>query len=95
MPLILPAKTQCGLCNGVLGDAGDVIAFPAFLGRRHALHRYSDAVFHKSCFETLPERTELELLYRRYREIWASKPENLKSLADINAWCRDAFKEFQ
>jgi hypothetical protein len=94
MAIIIRDKTKCWLCGQAISTQDDVIAFPAFLGPNHRLNRYSDSVFHRSCFIKCLERKDVESLYLRYREIWESRPKELKSLEEIDAWGREALKEF-
>jgi hypothetical protein len=94
MALLIRGKTKCPLCEKVITDNDDVIAFPAFLGANHPLSRFSDSAFHRTCFSTCPERAEVESLYRRYRKIWEQRPKDLKSAGEIDAWGKEAFKEF-
>ncbi len=95
MALVFPGKTTCALCGQIIHDAMDIVAFPAFLAPRHRLYRFADGAFHISCFANWPESQELERLYKRYREIWESRPTNLTSLQEIEEWGRSAFKEFE
>lgn len=92
MVAFFPGRTTCALCGAVIPSAEDCIGFPAFLRPDHRLHRYSDAAFHKTCFNEWPDREPFEEVYRRYRQIWDNRPRNLKTLDEIEAWGREAFK---
>lgn len=94
MALLIRGKTKCLLCGSTIADEDDVVAFPAFLGASHRLARFSDGAFHKHCFSECAEQREVESLYRRYREIWENRPASLMSAAEIEAWGKEAFKEF-
>jgi len=94
MALVFPGKTPCASCGQLIHDAKDVVGFPAFLQPGHPLYRFSDAAFHSWCFACLPEKPELERLYRRFREIWDNRPLDLNSLEEIEEWGKQAFKEF-
>ena len=94
MALILRGKTPCGLCGAVMGDEDALVAFPAFLRPHHPLARFSDAAFHERCFGACPERDEVDVAYRRFREIWDSRPLDLKTESERNAWAQEAFREF-
>jgi len=72
----------------------EYVGFPAFIPAGHALHRFSEGLFHKSCFETWSEKEEYSKLYDRFREIWASRPKNLETPEEIDAWGKEAFKDF-
>ncbi|CAN5679998.1 hypothetical protein BH11MYX4_BH11MYX4_50230 [soil metagenome] len=94
MALILPGKTPCMLCNNPIQSSEDVVAFPAFLPRKHELSLFSDAPFHRACFEADPRSAQVNEVYGRYRAIWESRPTHLKKMEDIEAWGREAFKNF-
>jgi len=94
MALLIPGKTHCFLCGTVIQQDEATVGFPAFLGRSHLFSRYSDAVFHASCFANCPEREAVGALFERYQRIWNSRPKNLKSTAEIRAWGKEAFRDF-
>jgi hypothetical protein len=94
MALFIRGKSTCPLCGGVLAEADDVAAFPAFLKPDHELGAFSDTAFHRQCFEEHPRAAEVSALYRRYREIWDSRPRELKTLEEMETWGREAFKDF-
>ena len=94
MALNLPGKTTCGLCEKQIQVGDDVATFPAFLPTTHELSFFSDAPFHRACFDADPRAEQVNELYRRYRAIWDSRPKHLKSMEEIEAWGREAFKTF-
>ena len=94
MALVLPGKTVCPLCGKVIEKGDEVTSFPAFLPSTHELSRFSDAAFHRDCFEKSPERSAVTALYERYRAIWESRPGHLKTLEEMEAWGKEAFKDF-
>lgn len=94
MALILPGKTVCGLCKKSIQVGDDVVSFPAFLPVAHELSFFSDAPFHRRCFEIDPRAAQVNEVYSRYRAIWDSRPKHLKDMAEIEAWGREAFKNF-
>ena len=94
MALIFPGKTPCGLCRMPLEASDDVVSFPAFLPATHELAMFSDSAFHRMCYESDSRASEVSALYGRYRAIWDSRPKHLKNLAEIEAWGREAFKDF-
>jgi len=94
MVLFCPGKTECSICGKTIDDVHDLVGFPAFIGPNHPLHEYSDSAFHKNCFEQWTQKDELQSLYERYRQIWDSRPDGLKSLEEINEWGKEAFKDF-
>lgn len=91
--MLIEGKTVCGICGMVIEHAADAKAFPAFLSRSHRLAKFSDAVFHSACFASCTEHDEVESLFRRYQEIWESRPKNLRTLAEIEAWGKEAFRD--
>ena len=94
MAIIMRGKSKCRLCGEVLDASAQIVAFAAFLPATHELSRYSDAAFHAECFAKWSEREQFEKLYRRYQEIWSSRPMHLTSPSEIDAWGNEAFREF-
>lgn len=94
MALIIPGKTPCSLCEQPISNAEDAIGFPAFLPKYHHLSRFSDNTFHIQCFQSWSKRQEFEQLYQTYRSIWDSRPRELKTLKESEAWGKEAFKKF-
>ena len=94
MALLIRGKTTCLLCGKIIKERQEVVAFPAFLPSGHPLGIFSDAVFHRTCFQEDARSEAVGQLYQRYEEIWDSRPKDLKSLEEIEAWGREAFKDF-
>jgi hypothetical protein len=94
MALFFPGKTTCSLCGKPIDSASEATAFPAFLKAGHRLASFSDAAFHTTCFEACPEREEVEATYKRFQQIWESRPHGPLSLADMEAWGKEAFRDF-
>jgi hypothetical protein len=94
MALFLEGKSECQICGRLIETSNDLKMFPAFLGPTHPLHRYSDAIFHRRCFETISDRDEVERLFAKFRHIWDHRPANL-TMEEIEAWERSAFAEFK
>jgi len=92
MALVIKGKTPCGICGKPLENS--IVAFPAFLRFDHELGKFSDAAFHPCCFDNHPRAADASALYARYRAIWDSRPRDLKTLEEIEAWGREAFKNF-
>lgn len=93
MAIIIEGKTLCGICGLAIVNAADATCFPAFLPQGHRLSRFSDSAFHKDCFVACPERQQVDDVYGKYRRIWNSRPQGLNSLAEIEAWGREAFDD--
>jgi len=59
MALIEYGMTLCSLCGQPINSWEEWIAFPHFIeDEEDPLWPYSDAVFHRSCFESWPHREE-------------------------------------
>ncbi len=95
MALVFRGISKCLLCEQVIATNDDVIAFPAFLPAGHPLSRYSDSALHQGCFAACPDRMEIESLYSRVRRIWEERPKDLKSVEEMDAWAKQAFKDFK
>lgn len=95
MALVFKGQSECLICGKVIEPSDDMAAFPAFLGKTHPLHQYSDAAMHQRCFDSSPDKEEVERLYSKFRTIWASRPKHLKAKEEIEAWGRAALAEFQ
>jgi len=93
MAVIVPNKTKCVICGDVIISAKDAVAFPAFIPCGHKFSQFSDSVFHADCFSSWSERETFQSLYDTYRKIWDTRPSNLESLEDIEAWGRNAFDD--
>lgn len=94
MGIFFLGSTKCCICGNPIQEARDLVGFPAFLKPGHRFHPYSDGAFHSRCFLEWPERVEFEGLYKRFREIWDTRPEGPISIPEMNAWGQEAFKEF-
>ena len=94
MSVFLSGKSTRLICNKIIEKTDDAVMFPAFLKKSHRLHRYSDSNMHKRCFEASPDKEELQRLFTRFREIWESRPKDLRALKDIEEWGKSAFSEF-
>lgn len=93
MALVLRGETPCVVCGRPLLVDDDIDGFPAFLKPTHPLGRFSDAAFHTACFAKAPERAALMEIYCRYLKIWATRPDDLASPEEVEAWGREAFKD--
>ena len=93
MALFIVGKTECPLCGRVIQEASEATLFPAFLKPNHRFHRFSDAALHSECFQAWPDHVDFERLFKRFREMWESRPKNLP-FSESENWAREAFKEF-
>lgn len=92
MALYFQGKSRCSLCCEVVNEDG--IAFPAFLAKGHRLGKFSDGLFHENCFENWTDRDEFSRLYEEFSRIWNSRPKNLDTKEEIDAWGEKAFNDF-
>jgi hypothetical protein len=83
MALLIRGKSTCPLCGAVISATADVVATPAFLRSSHELSRFSDAVFHRECFDAAPERVTVERLLREAKK---TLPGGLTTLAEYESW---------
>ena len=93
MALLLNGMTVCGICGKPIHDE-DCVAFPAFLPEAHPLWKYSDGVFHAACFGEDPLRESVQKVYAEWRAIWDSRPRNLRTDEEREAWAKAAFANF-
>lgn len=91
MAIFVAGKSECALCGRVIERREDAVATAAFLRQTHPLARYSDATFHRACFEGSPDRAEVERLYDRYKEVMRGAPTDM---AEYERWVVEATKEF-
>ena len=91
MPIVEWGKTACGVCGKPVFREDASVSTPAFLRQTHPFWRYSDALFHRTCFEDSPDRVELERLLARYQEVRSQAP---KTLEAYEVWAKHAMKEF-
>ena len=91
MALFLAGKTCCAICGRVIARAEDAVATQAFLRSSHPFARYSDAAFHRDCFERSPDRPQVEALMARWKEVMRQAP---STLAEYEKWIAQAVKEF-
>ncbi len=95
MAIIMFGKTTCGICDRVVSAGEPIKSFPAFLKQTHTLAKFSDGVFHAECYDKCPERDAVNEIYGRFRAIWDSRPRNLTSLEQMEAWGIEAFRDFE
>lgn len=91
MALFFPGRTTCMLCDKTIDSKSPVVAFPAFLPPNHRFARFSDGVFHQSCFEAWEDHEKFQELFERFREVWQSRPRDVKTLEEMEAWGKQAF----
>jgi hypothetical protein len=94
MAIFISGKSTCRICGQVLLQDQEKVGFTHFLPKSHKWWEYSDGVFHRACFESWPDHEEFNKLYKRFREIWDSRPKDLTSMEEKDKWMREAFKEF-
>lgn len=91
MAFFLPGKTDCAICGKAIFRAEDAVGTQAFLRPSHPLAKYSDAVFHRDCFEHSPDRPQVEALVSRWKDVMRQAP---STLDEYEKWVANASKEF-
>jgi len=94
MALIIEGKSVCPLCNKTMNKGDKITAFPAFIPYDHKYGRFSDAAFHTECFVKDPDHAAIEDMLTAWKMIMDSRPRDLKSMAQIDEWTREAFKDW-
>ena len=93
LAIFIAGKTKCIECNEIIFSERNTVAFPAFIPTGHKYSKYSDGIFHRECFDKWSDRTEFDLLYQQYLQVWDNRPDNLTSIIEIEEWGRKAFEE--
>lgn len=91
MALFVVGSSKCAICRLVVSTSAEAMLFPAFLEPGHRLHRYSDAVFHRECFEAWIDRVEFVRLLSKFQAIMSARPRGV-SLDEAERWAADAFR---
>ncbi len=94
MALIISGKSVCPLCKKVMRECEGLIAFPAFLPHSHKFGKFSDAAFHKMCFEADPDASSVNDMHYVYQKIMDSRPKDLKTMKEIDEWTKEAFQDW-
>lgn len=74
MALLFCGRTRCPLCNEVIGQQEDVVAYTAFLPEFHRLYRFHDSAFHRLCHDRWVDAHLMEKLNRKSKELFADRP---------------------
>lgn len=90
MAMIVEGESTCPLCAKVIEKGQKVTGFPAFLPPMHEFAQFSDAAFHRTCFESDPRALVVHDLYARYCRVWRKRPRKLKTLSEVEDWQRAA-----
>jgi hypothetical protein len=91
MAIFLAGKSRCRLCGQIIESLVDVVATPPFLRATHRLANFSDAVFHRECFEHSPDHAEVERLLTKFKDIMKDAPPTIEG---YEQWVAKALKEF-
>ena len=94
MALIIRGKSKCPLCNQILEETDHVTAFPSFVPSDHRFGKFSDAALHTSCFEKDPDYQAVEDMFYVFKKIMESRPKDLKTVEEIEAWHKEAFQDW-
>jgi hypothetical protein len=64
MPNLVFGYSRCPICGKVIEKDDPIIAFAAFAANKEsALRVFSDAVLHKTCFDSHPRAKEIRQVY--------------------------------
>jgi hypothetical protein len=68
MALLLRGKTECPLCREAIGKDDEVVGTTHFIAdQTDPLWQFSDAAFHKKCFDAWEHRDEFLARYEEVR----------------------------
>lgn len=79
-------KTTCALCSAAITEEADKIAFPEFLPEGHHLRQYSNAVFHRKCFNEWQRRDEFLEIFERWKRIYRERPMPPNDIKNFSDW---------
>ena len=91
MPIVQWGKTPCAICGRPVLQEEDSVSTPAFLRESHPLWHYSDALFHKKCYEVSSDKLAVDSLLARYKEVMSQAPKTFEAYEE---WVTQAMKEF-
>jgi hypothetical protein len=94
MALVLLGKSTCPLCNEVMKEGEELKAFPAFLPYDHRFGRFSDAAFHKVCFEKDEDAQAVDDMLYVWERIMKSMPRDLVTEELRAAWYAENFQDW-
>jgi hypothetical protein len=94
MALIILGKSKCPLCSEVMKQGEELKAFPAFLPYDHRFGRFSDAAFHKVCFEKDSDASDVDDMLYVWQKIMDGRPKDLKTIEEMDAWAKEAFQDW-
>ncbi len=67
MALIIKGETQCALCGEVIQDSDETVGTLPFISDpRDKFYRFSDAPFHKRCFDAWKYREKFCAQYEEF-----------------------------
>ena len=73
MAIFIAGKTKCMICEQQIASMTDAVAFPAFVPNGHEFSKYSDGVFHRSCFTSWVDHDRFQSLFDEFDRIWKSR----------------------
>jgi hypothetical protein len=94
MGIIIYGKSECSLCKRIINQSDKTSGYPAFLPNDHKYGRFSDAIFHRECLIKDPDYQAVEDMSMAYQMIIDSRPRNLTSVDEMDAWTKDAFEDW-
>jgi hypothetical protein len=94
MALVLLGRSKCPLCSEVMKEGEELKAFPAFLPYDHRFGRFSDAAFHKVCFEKDEDAQAVDDMLYVWERIMKSMPRDLATEEQRTAWYTENFQDW-
>lgn len=92
--MLVLGKSKCCLCKQVLENSDKIKGFSAFLPYDHKYGKFSDAAMHESCFLNDPDHKAVDDMFFVFNKILTSRPRNLKTIEEMDAWTREAFQDW-
>lgn len=89
MPIYVPGKSTCPLCEQTLERGQDLLGFPAFLKASHRLSLLSDAVVHRGCFDGWEHHDRFVEILQRFKAIMDSAPRDSMSWKEGEKWIQE------
>lgn len=82
------------MCSKTLNANEELTSFSAFLPYDHRFGRFSDAAFHKNCFDSDPDANAVNDMYYVFNKIMEGCPKDLKTVEEMETWTKEAFQDW-
>lgn len=93
MSMFFPGRTKCIICGKSVETVADCFGIPAFIPPGHKFSGFSDACFHRDCYDAWTDRLEFQKLYEQYINLWNTRPSDL-SPDEIEKWAEKYLMNF-